>query len=171
MSFVAIQELQRELEANPGGSKDKKRSLKEIQEEEQARQVEADFLRWWAEEEERLRLEQIPPDQAQQTQTGKRSKGKKRAEGLGDALSGVQAGKTAPREGGAKREGGRKDGRKREGGKREGAPKDSPRHDHAGSTLLDGSAAEGRNPSSTERRRRQPGPKNGGKPEVEVAGP
>lgn len=34
-----------------------KRSLKEIQEEERARQAEEDFLKWWAEEEERVRLE------------------------------------------------------------------------------------------------------------------
>lgn len=35
-----------------------KRSLREIQEEEQARQAEADFLKWWAAEEERVKLEE-----------------------------------------------------------------------------------------------------------------
>jgi hypothetical protein len=34
-----------------------KRSLLEIQEEEQARQAEDDFLKWWAAEEERVKLE------------------------------------------------------------------------------------------------------------------
>ena len=34
-----------------------KRSLLEIQEEEQARQAEDDFLKWWATEEERVKLE------------------------------------------------------------------------------------------------------------------
>ena len=34
-----------------------KKSLREIQEEEQAKQAEEEFLRWWAEEEERIRLE------------------------------------------------------------------------------------------------------------------
>lgn len=54
MSFVAIQELQREQETPQ--VKDK-RSLKEIQEEEQAQQQEEEFLRWWAAEEERVRQE------------------------------------------------------------------------------------------------------------------
>lgn len=54
MSFVAIQQLQ--LEQVAGHSKDK-RSLREIQEEEQSLQQEADFLAWWAAEEERIRLE------------------------------------------------------------------------------------------------------------------
>lgn len=35
-----------------------KKSLKQIQEEEQARQAEAEFARWWAEEEERVRAEE-----------------------------------------------------------------------------------------------------------------
>lgn len=36
-----------------------KQSLRDIQEEEQARQQEADFLKWWAAEEERVRLEML----------------------------------------------------------------------------------------------------------------
>jgi hypothetical protein len=35
-----------------------KRSLLEIQEEEQARRMEADFLRWWSAEEQRLKAEE-----------------------------------------------------------------------------------------------------------------
>ena len=50
MSFVAIQYSQREQVVPV---KDK-RSLKEIQEEEQSLQEEADFLKWWTAEEERL---------------------------------------------------------------------------------------------------------------------
>lgn len=54
-SFVAIQQLQ--LDQGVGTIPDK-RSLREIQEEEQSRQAEDDFLKWWAAEEERVRLEE-----------------------------------------------------------------------------------------------------------------
>ncbi|TFK37476.1 hypothetical protein BDQ12DRAFT_685375 [Crucibulum laeve] len=54
MSFVAIQHSQLEQVVDP--AKDK-RSLKEIQEEERAQQEEADFLKWWTAEEERVRQE------------------------------------------------------------------------------------------------------------------
>ncbi|ETW78515.1 hypothetical protein HETIRDRAFT_324419 [Heterobasidion irregulare TC 32-1] len=54
MSFAAIQQLQHEQGATP--VKDK-RSLKEIQEEEQARRAEEEFLKWWTAEEERVRME------------------------------------------------------------------------------------------------------------------
>ncbi|KAF7363815.1 hypothetical protein MSAN_01039400 [Mycena sanguinolenta] len=54
MSLVAIQQLQLEQGTSPG--KDK-RSLREIQEEEKARQAEEDFLKWWAAEEERVKAE------------------------------------------------------------------------------------------------------------------
>ncbi|KAF8159222.1 hypothetical protein B0H34DRAFT_394330 [Crassisporium funariophilum] len=54
MSFVAIQYAQQEQVVAP--VKDK-RSLREIQEEEQARQVEADFLTWWSAEEVRMQEE------------------------------------------------------------------------------------------------------------------
>ncbi|KAJ7112425.1 hypothetical protein C8R43DRAFT_1040712 [Mycena crocata] len=53
VSFVAIQQLQ--LEQTSSGRD--KRSLREIQEEEKARQAEADFLKWWAAEEERVKAE------------------------------------------------------------------------------------------------------------------
>ena len=56
MSFIAIQQLQLEQEATGAPKKDK-RSLKELQEEEHAKQVEDDFLKWWAAEEERLEAE------------------------------------------------------------------------------------------------------------------
>ncbi|KAJ6490578.1 hypothetical protein C8R47DRAFT_1319740 [Mycena vitilis] len=54
ISLVAIQQLQ--LEQGTSTSKDK-RSLREIQEEETARQAEEDFLKWWSAEEERVKAE------------------------------------------------------------------------------------------------------------------
>lgn len=42
-----------------------KRSLRDIQEEERARQQEADFLKWWAAEEERVRFEMLEQGQGQ----------------------------------------------------------------------------------------------------------
>ncbi|KAF8810432.1 hypothetical protein BYT27DRAFT_7186506 [Phlegmacium glaucopus] len=56
MSFVAIQYSQQEQLASP--AKDK-RSLREIQEEEQALEAEADFLKWWTAEEERVQEEAL----------------------------------------------------------------------------------------------------------------
>lgn len=54
-----MQELQDTLST----SKDK-RSLRDIQEEERARQQEADFLKWWTREEERVRVEMLEQEQA-----------------------------------------------------------------------------------------------------------
>ncbi|KAJ7137732.1 hypothetical protein C8R44DRAFT_766051 [Mycena epipterygia] len=54
VSFVAIQQLQ--LEQGTSSGRDK-RSLREIQEEEKARQAEEDFLKWWTAEEERVKAE------------------------------------------------------------------------------------------------------------------
>ncbi|KAJ6531261.1 hypothetical protein B0H19DRAFT_1242375 [Mycena capillaripes] len=54
VSLIAIQQLQ--LEQGTSSGKDK-RSLREIQEEEKARQAEDDFLKWWAAEEERVKAE------------------------------------------------------------------------------------------------------------------
>lgn len=56
MSFVAIQYSQQEQLATP--AKDK-RSLREIQEEEQALEAEANFLKWWTAEEERVQEEAL----------------------------------------------------------------------------------------------------------------
>ncbi|KDQ61981.1 hypothetical protein JAAARDRAFT_528626 [Jaapia argillacea MUCL 33604] len=58
-SFVAIQQMQ--LDQVAGSSKGKHQSLREIQEEENARRAEEDFLKWWAAEEERVRLETEGP--------------------------------------------------------------------------------------------------------------
>jgi hypothetical protein len=61
LSFAAIQQLQLDQGFVPVLDK---RSLLEIQEEEQARQAEDDFLKWWAAEEERVKLEsQTGPEQ------------------------------------------------------------------------------------------------------------
>ncbi|ESK92025.1 btb domain and ankyrin repeat protein [Moniliophthora roreri MCA 2997] len=54
MSFMAIQQL--ELEQGVASGKDK-RSLTDIQKEEQDRRQEEDFLKWWEAEEERVRQE------------------------------------------------------------------------------------------------------------------
>jgi hypothetical protein len=54
-SFAAIQSLQEEAKLPKGKQK---QSLKEIQEEEQARVAEEEFLKWWAAEEERVREEE-----------------------------------------------------------------------------------------------------------------
>ena len=56
MSFAEIQAMQRVQET---ASTRDRRSLRQIQEEERARTEEEQFLRWWAEEEERVRLEQL----------------------------------------------------------------------------------------------------------------
>jgi len=85
MSFAAIQQLQREQDILP--AKDK-RSLKEIQEEEHAKQIEEEFLKWWAQEEERLKTEQEVPVQAQSSQAkakgpGQRSHKGQRGQGKG----------------------------------------------------------------------------------------
>lgn len=75
ISLVAIQQL--ELEQHNAPIKDK-RSLKEIQEEERARQQEEDFLKWWAAEEARLQAEeQSVLDAAAAPSKSKRSKPKK----------------------------------------------------------------------------------------------
>ncbi|PSR72203.1 hypothetical protein PHLCEN_2v11910 [Hermanssonia centrifuga] len=74
ISLVAIQQMQLEQDAP---MKKDKRSLKEIQEEEQARQVEEDFLIWWAAEEERLKLEQTTPTTPSKRPQNKGKKGGK----------------------------------------------------------------------------------------------
>ena len=56
MSFVAIQYSQQEQVAS---SVKDKRSLREIQEEEQALEAEANFLKWWTAEEERVQEEAL----------------------------------------------------------------------------------------------------------------
>ncbi|KAF7985816.1 hypothetical protein HWV62_474 [Athelia sp. TMB] len=55
LSFVAIQQMQ--LDQGPTAVVDK-RSILQIQEEEQALQAEADFMKWWHAEEERVKQEE-----------------------------------------------------------------------------------------------------------------
>lgn len=71
MSFVAIQYSQQEQLATP--TKDK-RSLREIQEEEQALEAEANFLKWWTAEEERVQEEALVLAQFQSKQLNKQSR-------------------------------------------------------------------------------------------------
>ncbi|TFY58443.1 hypothetical protein EVJ58_g6418 [Rhodofomes roseus] len=89
MSFVAIQELQREQDRGP--DKDK-RSLLQIQEEEQARQAEEDFLRWWTAEEARLKAEeQGVPQGSQRPQKSRKPKPSKPKAPKAEAASGPSA--------------------------------------------------------------------------------
>lgn len=70
MSFAAIQYSQQEqLLTSP--AKDK-RSLREIQEEEQALEAEANFLKWWTAEEERVQEEALILAQFQSKPNNKR---------------------------------------------------------------------------------------------------
>lgn len=125
MSFAAIQQSQREQNMLP--VKDK-RSLKEIQEEEQAKQVEADFLKWWAEEEERTRLEQATAtasasgsEQRPKREKGKRKPkpqpqaGKKSAEQDGSALGSGVGQSGGPQKASSRASGG--EGQRRRSGK------------------------------------------------------
>lgn len=75
-SFLAIQ-LQQEF-LNQKSSKQKK-SLLQIQEEEQARQAEVDFMKWWADEEERTRQEEIFLNGALQSIASGEGEGKKKS--------------------------------------------------------------------------------------------
>jgi len=77
MSFVAIQYSQQEQLTSP--AKDK-RSLREIQEEEQALEAEANFLKWWTAEEERVQEEALALAQFQSklNNNNKQSNGKHR---------------------------------------------------------------------------------------------
>ncbi|KAI0358283.1 hypothetical protein OH77DRAFT_1421600 [Trametes cingulata] len=103
MSFAAIQLSQLEQDTTP--VKDK-RSLVEIQEEERARQVEQDFLRWWAEEEARVREEQAAvaallspqPQKPKKTRApkGSKSSGAPIASGGGEAQKGSGKAKGSP---------------------------------------------------------------------------
>ena len=73
MSFVAIQHLQQEQVAPV---KDR-RSLREIQAEEHALQEEADFLKWWTAEEERVQQEALALAQLENASNQKPSSRKK----------------------------------------------------------------------------------------------
>ncbi|KAJ3862317.1 hypothetical protein EV359DRAFT_45418 [Lentinula novae-zelandiae] len=68
VSFVAIQQLQ--LEQGTSNINDK-RSLLEIQQEEQAKREEEDFLKWWNAEEERVRLETEAIERLQSGEKGR----------------------------------------------------------------------------------------------------
>ncbi|KAG5636401.1 hypothetical protein H0H81_008175 [Sphagnurus paluster] len=74
MSFTAIQELERAQEELLGEAGRERRTLREIQEEEQGLRAEAEFLAWWNAEEERVRLEAIVAE-------AEREKGERKASG------------------------------------------------------------------------------------------
>lgn len=73
MSFVAIQQLQLDYQEPVK----EKRTLLEIQEEEQAKRVEADFLKWWAEEEARAKVPVTPPPRQPRPKVKKQGRAKK----------------------------------------------------------------------------------------------
>ncbi|KAG6914357.1 hypothetical protein DXG01_000829 [Tephrocybe rancida] len=81
-SFLAIQ--QSELSQLEQGPARDRRSLREIQEEEQALRAEAEFLTWWAEEEERVRSEglvsQSGGGEERGRGTGRRGRGRGKAD-------------------------------------------------------------------------------------------
>ena len=91
MSFLAIQQLQQEQVAS---APKEKRSLLEIQAEERDRQAEEDFLKWWAAEEERLKLAADPLDATNQRvsasnpqRRGKSNRGKGRGRHKSEAAA------------------------------------------------------------------------------------
>ena len=106
MSFVAIQYSQQEQLASPA-AKDK-RSLREIQEEEQALEAEANFLKWWTAEEERVQEEEAlvlaqfqskpsnkPPRKPRQTNNNRdKEKGQRKSS---NAVTESGPGKQSPR--------------------------------------------------------------------------
>ena len=127
-----------------GRSKEKMRSLKEIQEEEQARRVEAEFLAWWAAEEERLRVEQEGgAPSAQGGPSSRRSKGKRKEGGKDGAKDGAKK----PGEGQGQKE-------KKAGSRREGGSKD-----------VSGPADGGAPSTPKTQKRRRPGPGSNNKSE------
>ncbi|KAF6760676.1 hypothetical protein DFP72DRAFT_1091851 [Ephemerocybe angulata] len=114
MSFAAIQ-AQEERSAAGSSVKDK-RTLKEIQQEEAELQQEADFLKWWTGEEERMRKEEMAALEAFQAQSqsqggGKGGKGGGGAKGgAGMRQSGGGAGSSNAKRGKGKGKGPGRDG-------------------------------------------------------------
>lgn len=113
MSFVAIQQLQ--LDQGFPQVLDKQ-SLLKIQEEEQARQAEADFLKWWTAEEERVKLEEAQivalTQGGKQGGQGGRSKAPRKPKGIKKNLCESTANVEAGGAGGARSEGTRHNARR-----------------------------------------------------------
>jgi hypothetical protein len=107
ISFAEIQQLQSRPHM---AAKEERRSLRDIQAEETELQAEAEFMKWWTAEEERIRLEneviaasllQQPQESRQQQQHRHHRKGKKSAPvAEGESAPGLRA----PRGGGRKRQ-------------------------------------------------------------------
>jgi hypothetical protein len=76
MSFVAIQDSQKQTQS----VKDI-RSFREIQEEEQSLQIEADFLKWWTAEEERVKHEALALTESENALNSSPKKGRNRRKG------------------------------------------------------------------------------------------
>ncbi|TFK21852.1 hypothetical protein FA15DRAFT_644999 [Coprinopsis marcescibilis] len=86
MSFAAIQQAQQQTQFVP--IKDK-RSLKEIQEEEQALQAEVDFMKWWQEEEDRVKQEMLALENFK-TKSKKDSSDSQQVQGQGHQKSSIR---------------------------------------------------------------------------------
>jgi hypothetical protein len=96
MSFAEIQQLQ----SQPNTTTKGRRSLMDIQAEEAELQAEADFMKWWTAEEERIRLEneamaasllQPQKQQPQQRSRGRRNKKPAVASAEGESEPGPRA--------------------------------------------------------------------------------
>ena len=118
MSFAAIQLSQAQQDIVP--AKDK-RSLREIQEEERARQEEEAFLRWWTAEEERLKAEELATAALLAGPT-KRPKKQSRGAAKGRQNAGNANGPVLP--GGDGQKGTRKDGARKPPKERERPPRE-----------------------------------------------
>ncbi|KAH9893273.1 hypothetical protein C8Q73DRAFT_791145 [Cubamyces lactineus] len=157
VSFAAIQLSQLEQDVAP--AKDK-RSLVEIQEEERARQVEEDFLRWWAAEEARLKEEQAALAGVERPQPQKSKKPRPPK-----AKAAAQVGGAVPAAGAPAHSEGQKGGNKPRSkgqGQGQGAPKQhrpkSSGQEHAPTQqepgMQDGQGQEQQGRSAKSRRRR-----------------
>ncbi|KAG6812376.1 hypothetical protein H0H92_003189 [Tricholoma furcatifolium] len=114
MSLVAIQQLEMDLLADGARGAEGRRSLREIQEEERARQAEEDFLAWWTAEEERVRLETQLAEAEAATAGGdggqrKGSGGRRPGGRKGKVDQGREPTRESAREGGKERPSGRQE--------------------------------------------------------------
>ncbi|KAI9453100.1 hypothetical protein BJY52DRAFT_1290801 [Lactarius psammicola] len=108
ISFTEIQQLQ----SRPAQAANERRSLRDIQTEEAELQAEADFMKWWTAEEERIRLENEavaaslltqsnqPRHQRQRYNKGKRGKTPANAPPADGGATASSRGQKAPRGGG-----------------------------------------------------------------------
>jgi hypothetical protein len=97
ISFAEIQQLQSQPNSTAGSAKERQ-SLRDIQAEEAELQAEAEFMKWWTAEEERIRLENeaiaaslLQPQRQQQRPYGRRNKKSAAATAEGESAPGPGA--------------------------------------------------------------------------------